>query len=105
MSKITWRVSDKPTGRYRSFEKRGWPSASYEDGSPAAHIYCDDAYEPSNVREGKYSPLTLMVADHSRKSWKWRKAKRQFATLHEAQIALERILQKYPELRYNPNAK
>ena len=33
--KLIWKVAEAPTGRFRSFDKRGWPSATYEtkDGS------------------------------------------------------------------------
>jgi hypothetical protein len=43
--KHTWKVSDNPTGRYRSFERRGWPTAEYENGDNAARIREDFVYK------------------------------------------------------------
>ena len=36
--KVKWKVASAPTGRYRSFERRGWPGADYEGDIPAASI-------------------------------------------------------------------
>jgi hypothetical protein len=98
--KIKWKVSDIPTGRYRSFEKRAWPHAYYNDKneSPMAMILCEDAYIPSEIKEGNHALLDLYVADHSIKPWKWRKTVRQFKTLKEAKAGLLRILKSNPEL-------
>jgi hypothetical protein len=99
--KIVWRVSPAPTGPYRSFSHRGWPSADYADGRTCAYISCEDSYEPRLVREGNHAPLTLRIADYSvvGGSWQWRKAKSTFATLAEAKAALARILEVRPELQ------
>lgn len=97
--KYKWKVSEKPTGRYSSFEKRMWPEACYlnERESPAAQIYCDDSYEPWRVKEGKHGELTLLVADHSGERRKWRTIKKRFATLQEAKEAFALFIEKYPE--------
>src|SRR5208282_1286331 len=92
-AKIRWKVDSAPTGRYRSFSKRGWPSADYANGDIAAHILCEDEYIPSNIKEGKHAPLTVHVADWNippeergkRGAFVWRKIKGTFATLKEAQ--------------------
>jgi hypothetical protein len=63
-NKVVWHVAPVPTGRYRSFERRGWPTANYgKHGLIAASISCDDEYYPSDVREGKHAPLTVRIAD------------------------------------------
>lgn len=103
--RLRWRVQDVPTGRWRSFDKRGWPTADYDNGETAAAIHCEDDYRPSQVREGKHAPLTLRIADYSKPSnpttgsgWTWVKATKQFATLEEAKRGAERILQAHPQL-------
>jgi hypothetical protein len=37
--KIKWKVADAPTGRYRSFQSRSWPSASVND-KQVAYVVC-----------------------------------------------------------------
>lgn len=107
--KLVWKVQEAPTGQFRSFEKRGWPTANYDDGTPAGHIRCDDDYTSANVKTGKHAPLMLFVADHSvgrdpelkakHGAFRWRKAKSTFATLKEAKEALLVILEKNSQLK------
>ena len=96
--KHRWRVAPPPTGPYRSFDRRGWPSAEYPDGAICAHIVCEDEYRPERARTGKHRPLTLRVANHSVRPWQWMRARGQFATLDEAKAALARILATAPSL-------
>ena len=103
--KLIWKVDEKPTGKFRSFERRGWPSADYENGNFAVEILCGSEYVPADVREGKHGPLTLRIADYSRPSnvatgagWTAVKSKNQFATLKEAKAAAVEILLAYPYL-------
>lgn len=95
--KYKWKVQPAPTGRYRSFEKRGWPTADYENGRVAASIECEDDYRPQNAKEGKHSLLTVRIADHSTKPFTWKKITKRFATLQEAKDAVDEIFKKYPE--------
>lgn len=48
--KLTWKVDPPPSGRWKSFTKRGWPTAEWPDGSIAALIYCADEYIPRLVK-------------------------------------------------------
>lgn len=66
--KYKWKVDPPPIGRYRSFERRGWPTAYYcdENESCAAWIMCEDKYCPADVKTGKHKPLKLHVADYSK---------------------------------------
>lgn len=93
MAKIKWRVDPAPTGRYRSFEKRGWPGADYSTGAAAAQIYSTtgQAYIPSLARTGQHAPLELRVAEHgfwngdsSPETFRWRRVKQRFSTVDEA---------------------
>lgn len=102
--KLTWRVADPPTGRYRSFYPRGWPSAQWPSGQPAAVIYCDDSYTPARGRgEATHGPLKVCVADHSvrtaegRPTFRWRTCSHRPETLAEAKALAERVLGKHPE--------
>lgn len=99
LPKIKWRVQPAPTGRYRSFDRRGWPTAEYEDGSYCASIYCEDEYVPARVKTGDHRPLTLMIRDRSTDpQWKRVRASKQFTTLEEAKAALAKILVAHPHL-------
>lgn len=91
-----WKVSEPPTGRYRSFERREWPHAKYETGQPAAMLYSEDEYNPSDAATGNHNPLTLRVADYSQTPFKWRKAKGQFSTLQQAKDAFDSIVKANP---------
>lgn len=96
--KIKWKVQEAPTGRYRSFFKRGWPVAEYDDGYIAARIECTVGYHPVIVTSGDHPVLTLYIADYSKKPWKWVTVQRRMKTLQEAKDALVSLLEKYPHL-------
>ncbi|MFI5260776.1 MAG: hypothetical protein ACHQU0_03210 [Candidatus Paceibacteria bacterium] len=104
---LKWRVSSEPTGRYRSFGRRAWPSAEYPNGDAAAYVTSTDEYVPSQVREGKHAPLTVCVSQwwpegseerKKRGGFSWRKLTKQFATLKEAQAAAQQVINEHPEL-------
>ncbi len=101
--KLKWKIAAPPTGKYRSFDKRSWPSANHENGRPAVMISCDDSYVPANVKTGSHGPLAVRIADWSMPTdpeaarWQWRKLKGTFATLDEAKRAAQAVLAKHPE--------
>lgn len=102
--KIKWEVSKAPSGKYRSFSKRTWPNASYEDGSACATIYCDEKYDPSLIKTGNHQELTLRVATwlkeserNGRAAFEWRQLKMKFKSLKEAKAALLPFLRNHPE--------
>lgn len=101
--KLVWRVDPVPTGRFRSFQRRGWPSADYADGSPAFMLSSDDEYVPAKVRAGDHKPLELRVADYREASlekhggWRWARLKARPATLDEAKRLAEEFLKAHPE--------
>lgn len=88
--KITWKVAEPPSGRFRSFHKRGWPSAGIGPNSQAAiSIYCEDDYRPARVKTGEHAELKVTVAEWFTRegntpSFHWRTMKQRFATLDEA---------------------
>jgi hypothetical protein len=95
--KYTWRVSPVPIGRYKSFNKRGWPFAEYENGDIACHIICKDSYSKYTMLTGLHSVLTVMVADHSSGKLVNRNLKQTFKTLNEAKTAFKRFIKAHPE--------
>jgi len=106
MIKLKWKVEPPPTGRYKSFDKRGCPSADYPNGNCAINIYCDDPYIPSNVKEGKHSPLTVRIADYSKPSnpetgegFTWRNLVQRFTTLKIAKEIAQTAINKYVSMR------
>jgi len=100
--KYKWHVQSAPTGRYRSFERRGFPSAEYEDRNMAAFIGSveDWEYIPS---QKQYKSLELRFADHSVTPWKWRKLVKRFSTIQEAKDAFARFIKNHPE--FEPKKK
>lgn len=98
--KVKWKVAEVPTGRYRSFDTRGWPTASYEDGSFAGSIYCtsNEAYVPSRVKTGNHAPLKLRIRNFSAPTWTCVISTSEFKTVDEAKAAFDRILKQYPHL-------
>ncbi len=95
--KIVWRVSDPPTGMYRSFHHRSWPTASI-NGAPAFSISCEDSYYPPYVKTGKHKPLFLLVADWRQPhSFTWKRFKKGFANLKEVKKFAEEWANKNPD--------
>lgn len=105
--KLKWKVDSAPTGRYRSFEKRGFPSADYAGTDKCAvTIYCEDDYRPSDIKEGKHKELTVKIADYSAEpSFQWRTLKQRFKTLAEAKEAAIKFLSEHPVFRPDGNGK
>jgi hypothetical protein len=104
--KLKWKVSPPPTGRHRSFETRGWPTAYFQNGDPAAAIYCKDDYEPSLVKTGQHAELVVWVAKWHRqegggRSFKWKTLVRRANTLDAAKQLATEFFRQHPEF-YGP---
>lgn len=105
-AKLKWRVAEAPTGPYRSFSHRSWPSADYPDGNIAGFITCDDSYVPAQAKAGTHPPLHVYVSSYATAEQREagagtftnRHMKATFATLPEAKAALERYLAEHPEV-------
>lgn len=108
MVKFVWVVGTEPTGRYRSFERRSWPTAHYahKDKEPAAQIYCEDSYVPRLVKTGQHAELKVVIYDYSVPSntttgsgFTRRALKQRFKTLAEAKKAAEDFLVQHQQYR------
>ncbi len=104
-AKIIWRASVAPSGRYRSFQFRGWPSAYYNtaDERPCAQLVCKDDYRPARVKTGEHGELRILVADHhptepGAGAFVWRTIPRRAATLAEAKMIVKHYIDNHPEL-------
>lgn len=100
---IYWKVDPAPTGRYRSFQKRGWPTAYYKGSDkPAFFLESADAYEPQAVKAGTHAPIYVVACHHnhpsSPNSWARLKMREPFATLDAAKAACLAALNEKPEL-------
>ena len=100
--KRVWRVDPPPTGRYRSFARRDWPTCWWgKDGKPAAFIRCADEYVPALVALGDHEPLTVVLCHHRHpnagNSWHLLRMKQKFETLAAAKQAVEDFLNLHPE--------
>lgn len=93
---LKWRVGSVPTGPYRSFERRSWPSADYKNGEAAVQLYCDDSYDIKLARSGGHAPIKIAIADRSQKPWRWRTLKKRATTLDEAKQLAVAALERYP---------
>ena len=104
-TKIKWKASDVPVGKFRSFSQRAWPTAFYTDDNEtaAAHFSCVDAYSPKMVKLQTHGPLTIYVADHSGEKWTWRKLNKTAPSLKEAKEIVEQFLNTHPEITFKFN--
>lgn len=99
--KLKWVVCPAPEGRFRSFEKRGFPSADYENGHSAAKIYCELAYHPEH-RNSTDLQLTVYVAEwyvrevDNHVTFRWRKLTRQATSIAEAKKMVATVLKQNP---------
>lgn len=100
-SKLKWRVGEKPTGRYKSFQKRSWPSAEYPDGKMAVMLYAanGEGYWP-NLAET--STIEIRVADYQGNGFCWMILKRQVVGVKQAKLVAQEFVDKhYGVLRDN----
>lgn len=101
--KLKWKVQAEATGRYRSFHKRGWPSATNLDGDAIINLYCEDDYRPHSVKTGEHAEIFISIADYTcdRKTegyFKWRKLKKTAKTLAEAKTIAQEFVDSHEKL-------
>lgn len=102
-----WKVQEAPTGRYRSFSRRSWPTG-FSDKTQSmvvASISCEDEYISARVKTGEHKPLKvrLAIANKEEKreelgTWSWRTLKGEFKTLKEAKEAANSFYEKNKDL-------
>ena len=100
--KLQWKVSEAPTGPYRAFYDRAWPVAYYKGTSkPAVFLHCPEGYVPALVKDGKHSPITIIVLHHNHPdeptSWKRFQLKAKAVTLEQAKQRAEAFLMGHPD--------
>lgn len=105
--KLKWKVSEVPTGRYRSFEHRSWPSAYFQDDRPAVCIYGDVEYSGPRARATEGLQLTICIADWSKPSnpstgngFTWRTLKQRAISLAQAKEIAAAFLERYPNVTH-----
>ncbi len=96
--KIKWKVEWPPTGRYRSFQARGWPSAEDQDGEPLAAIYHRESYTAQLAKDAGPESITVNIADHSIHPWKWRTLTKRFDNVSQAKQMVKLFFESRPEL-------
>lgn len=97
---IRWEVAPAPTGPYRSFDVRGWPSAFYvSTGDPAVNLTANEAYTPQIAKIGRDGlEITVHVAfwrsggQPGSRTFDWRRLNRRCKTLGEAKTIAERFI-------------
>lgn len=89
-------MGDKPTGRYRSFHQRGWPTATYK-GQMMVFLTCPDEYIPARVKVREHSPITIVVCHRPQwldGGWERRKLLAKGFSLDEAKQIAEDFFEK-----------
>lgn len=98
MSKLIWRHGEKPTGPYKSFQTRRWPSAFHHraDGPVAVHLLSEEnvSYHVSIADSTK---LLVRVADHRKSPWTWRQLKARPLGLDEAKTLVKKFFEANPD--------
>lgn len=97
-NRIKWEVEPAPTGRYGSFEKRGWPIGFLDGDGQRVLIRCNDEYVPARVKTGDHSELTVSVDIYDNITGKTKLAtlKQRAKTLKEAKELAEGFFARNP---------
>lgn len=101
LPKIKWRVQARSTGRYRSFAKRNWPTASYvdNDGPHAGHLSAvnGEAYHISIAETTELCVWVAMRSHRKDQSFDNRRMLKRVVGLTAAKAQLEHFLADRPE--------
>lgn len=100
--KLKWKVDPKPTGRFSSFDARGWPRAEDENGEIQAAIHAEGIARVLTIQytpeKAKSNDLTLRVRvridsapDDVEKygKWRWATLKNSFSSLAAAKAGAQ----------------
>jgi len=95
--KLKWKVSEKPTGRFGSFQGRAWPSAEL-NGERVVQILCTYNYHPAKARgEWPHDELKVMVMNINLEKPAWRAMKKRFSNLNDAKDAAQIFFDQNPD--------
>lgn len=102
---LKWTVDKKPTGRYSSFGKRGWPNAEFKGTDfMAAMLSCPDEYIPANVKTGNHREITIRVCLYKTNGhWNATNLKAKAKTLSEAKELVLHFWQMTKHEEYLPD--
>ncbi len=102
--KLKWKMAEPPSGRFKSFHKRGWPTATkHGTDIPMVSIECEDSYTPDRAKTGEHAELIVRIADWTKPTdptqarWRWRTLKARFTSLEDAKAAAKKFLDITPE--------
>jgi len=113
--KIKWKVQPAPTGRYRSFERRGWPSGTINDEAVAL-LRCEHDYTAKLAKgeptfDGTPPVISVWVADWTAHNtgtrtkngtaFVWRCLKARFSNVADAKAAAQSFLDSHPNFLPN----
>ncbi len=91
--KLKWRVDQPPTGRYRTFMKRGWPEAE-ANGRPVAWLDAERSYEPRHAED---TELTVRVRNWSDPLAPMKTLKARPVGVKAAKALVARFFEAHPE--------
>lgn len=96
--KLKWKVSEAPTGRYRSFEFRHWPTAERGD-KMAVSLSCKNDYVPAAVKVGNHEPIRIYIAEYKIgvPGFSWRQLREPAKTLKEAKARAQAFCDAHPD--------
>lgn len=98
--KLKWKVQPAPTGRYRSFDHRGWPELLSPGGHLVAMICCSDDYSAKRAKSGEHMLLSVVVYDYHDTTGAGRTAarfKERFKRIEDAKWAAENFFRERPQ--------
>lgn len=102
--KLKWKNSDAPTGRFRSFHKRGWPTADIAGTDiMAVMLSCEVSYSKAAVDAKSHGEIKVSIADRRKPNdpaagaWVWRTLKERFHDLESAKATATRFVLAHPE--------
>lgn len=100
--KIKWKIQEAPTGLYRSFQHRGWPTGEV-NAKPFVQLLCETDYSARVAKTGEHAEIAVLLADWSFKdkakhgAFVWRRLKTRAKTLVEAKSLAQAALDAHPE--------
>lgn len=106
MAKLKWRVSPKPTGRYKSFVNRAWPSATVGDDHMAVQLdgKKDGLHVSYRSAIAETTEITIRVACYQKPAnrpmhgkFRWFTMRQTATGLKAAKRLAQEIVDKHPE--------